>query len=330
VSRRRFLHGSLAVASLGLLAGCGRVPWPGRRRSGARRIGYLDAVTNTPALDALRDGLHALGYVEGQDLLIEHHDARGDPARLPSLAAELVEAPVDVIVVSNNSAAVAASRATSVVPIVAAGANVVAAGLVGSIARPEGNITGVTTNSVELVGKWIELLQEAVPVMTHLAAVLDRGGPPAQAFLPGVRRAAQSLRLDLRTYDLRSLDELSSVLSMVSAEGAEGVVMVSGGILAGGSDPRIGGEVLKLRLPAVAEQRPFAVNGGLLAHGIDTLALVWRSATFVDKILRGAKPADLPIELPTKFNIVVNLKAAYELGLTIPPSVLQQATEVIQ
>jgi putative ABC transport system substrate-binding protein len=328
--RRRFLQGWLGLVAIGLLAGCGSLPIPGQRPANARRIGYLDAATNTPALRALREGLRDLDYVDGQNILIDHRDAQGDLALLPELAAALVDSPVEAIVVTNNSAATAASHATSTIPIVAAGANVVAAGLVASIARPEGNITGVTTNSVELVGKWLEVLKEAVPRIARLAAVLDFRGPPAQAFLPEVQRAAQALHLELRSYDLRSLDDLGAVLSLASADGADGLVMVSGGVIAGGTDPRIGGEVLRARLPAVAEQRDFAVAGGLLAHGVDTLALVRRAASYVDKILKGAKPGDLPIELPTTFSLVVNLNTARNFGITVPQSVLLRATEVIQ
>ena len=271
-----------------------------------------------------------LGYVEEQNLLVEYRDAEGDQERLPAMAAELVGLPVEVIVAYNVFAIIAASRATSVIPIVATGANVVGAGLVANIARPEGNITGVATNTVETVGKWIELLKETVPTISRLAAVLDRSGPAAQANLEQVQRAAQSLQLQYTAYDLRDLDQLSAVLSTARADGADGLMLVSGGVLGGGGDPRIGGAVLKSRLPAVAEARPFAIAGGLLAHGSDTAALARRSASYVDKILKGARPADLPIELPTTFSVVVNLKTARELGITVPQSVLHRATEVVQ
>jgi putative ABC transport system substrate-binding protein len=328
--RRRILEGSLALASLGLLSGCGLVPLPGHRPAGPRRIGFLESGSNPVALEPFREGLRDLGYVEDRDVVIEVRDAELNPERLPALAAELVGLPVEILVVSNGIAAGPASQATTTIPIVAAGGNVVSTGLVTNMARPEGNITGVATNSFEAIGKWLELLKEAVPSISRLAAVQDQRGPAAEANLQQVRRAAQSLQLQLTTYDLRDLDQLSAALSMVKANGADGLVVVSGGVLGGGMNPRIGGEVLKSRLPAVAETRFFAVNGGLLAHGPNTVALARRSASYVDKILKGAKPADLPIELPTEFSIVVNVKAAQELGIAVPLSVLQRATEIIQ
>lgn len=328
-SRRQFLQGGLSVAGLSVLAGCRPLAMPGQPT--IRRVGYLDyAGIAAPAFDAWRLGMRELGYVEGQSLVIETRSAEGIVERLPALAAELVSLPVDVIVVTHNDAAVAASRATSSIPIVAAGANVVAAGLVTNIAHPGGNVTGVTTNSVEVVGKWIELLKETVPAMSHLAALIDLGGPPAQAFVPVVQRAAENLQLRLTQYDLRDLNQLAVVLATARADGVDGLVVVSGGVLAGGTDPRIGSEVLKASLPGVAERQAFAANGGLLAHGSDNNALGRRSAAYVDKILKGAQPGDLPIELPTTFDIIVNVKSAQELGIAIPQSILAQATEVIQ
>jgi len=281
-------------------------------------------------MESFRDSMRDLGYVEGQNLLIEYRDADGHLDRLPALAAELVDSGAEVIVARNNLTALAVSRATSSIPIVAAGADVVAAGLVTNIARPEGNLTGVTSNSTETVVKWIELLAETVPTISRLAVMLDPSGPATDANLQQVQRATQALQLQYATYDLRTLDHLSAVLATAGADGSDGLVVVPGGAIAGGSDPRIGDAVLKSRLPAIAQQRLFAVAGGLLAHGANTAALVRRSASYVDKILKGARPGDLPIELPTEFTIVVNLQTAQALGITIPPSVLQQATELIR
>jgi putative tryptophan/tyrosine transport system substrate-binding protein len=328
--RRRFLQGSLAVAGLSLCSGCGLVSLPGQRPAAVRRIGYLESGINANAFEPIREGLGDLGYVEGQNIVIEYRSAEGRLERLPALAAELVDLRVELIVARDTAPALAASRATSAIPIVAAGGNVVAAGLVTNIARPEGNITGVTTNSVETVGKWVELLKETVPTISRLAVMLDLSGSSSQAFLQQVEHAARTLQVQVTTYDLRDLDQLSAVLSMVKADGAEGLLVVSGGILVAGMDPRIGGEVLRSRLPAVAEARPFAANGGLLAHGTNIDTLARRSASYVDKILKGARPSDLPLELPTTFEIVVNLKTAQELGITIPQSVLQRATQLIQ
>ena len=199
-----------------------------------------------------------------------------------------------------------------------------------NIAHPEGTITGVANNTAETSVKWVELLKEIVPTLSRLAVLADPSDPGInKLLLPSVQRAAQTLQLQLTSYDLRDLDQLSAVLSTVKADGADGLV-VAGGVLGGGANPRIGAEVLKARLPAAAGTRAFAVNGGLLAHGTNNDALARRSASYVDKLLKGAKPGDLPIELPTAFDFVINLKTAQALGLTIPPSVLQQATETIQ
>ena len=330
-SRRRLLQGSLTLAGLGLLAGCGLVSLPGQRPTRLRRIGFLESGTGTPTVETLREALRELGYVEGQNLLIEYRTAEGHLELLPSLVAELVDLRVEIIVARENPAFLAASRVTSAIPIVASGGNVVLAGLVTNIARPEGNVTGVTSNSSGAAGKWIELLRERAPTISRLAAVLDRSGPWGRGVsLSEVQRAAQIFQLQLTLYDLRDLDQLSEILATVKGDGMDGLVVVSGGVLGGAANPRIGGEVLKSRLPAVAESRAFAANGGLLASGADPFAMARQAASYVDKLLKGARPGDLPIELPSRFNVVVNLRTARDLGITIPTSVLQQATEIIQ
>ena len=330
--RRHFVQNSLALAGLGMLVGCGLVHVPGPQPSSPRRIGFLESgpPLTPPTIESFREGLRDLGYVEGDRLLIEYRNADLNPERLPALAAELVGLPVEVIVVSNAPTALAASQATTTIPIVAAGGNVVAAGLVTRVAHPEGNLTGVTTNSVETIGKWVEWLKQMAPTTSHLAVVADLSNPAGQPFLEAVDHASQSLHLQQTAYDVRDLDRFAETLLGAKADGADGLVVVSGGVFRGGNDVRIGGGALTAHLPAVAEGRAFAVNGGLLAHGPNTPALARRSATFVDKLLKGAKPGDLPVELPTKFDIVVNLKTAQALGLTIPMSLLQQATEVLQ
>jgi putative ABC transport system substrate-binding protein len=285
---------------------------------------------HTATFDAFREGLRDLGYVEGQNIAIEYRDAAGDAERLPSLAADLVRLPVEAIVSNNVRALVAASQVTSAIPIVAAGGDIVGAGLVANLARPEGNITGVSTNSVATVGKWVELLTETARPLSRLGGIVDLSNVTSQAFLQQLQAAAEFLHLLLTTYDLRDLDQLSAVLTTARAAGADGLVVVSGGALGGATDPRVGGAVLQARVPAVAEAREFAVNGGLLAYGPNLLALAKRAATYVDKIIKGAKPGDLPVEQPTIFELVVSLKAAQVLGLTIPASVLKQATEIIQ
>lgn len=329
-SRRQVVRGSLGLAGLGVLSGCGRMPWQPQPR--VPRIGYLDsdARVTSRTFEAFREGLRDLGYVEGHDILVEYRDAEGKAERLPALAAELVALPAEVIVVPVPVAAQAASRATTSIPIVAAGGNVVTAGLVKNIARPESNITGVSTNSVETVSKWVELLKETVPTLARIAVARDPSGLSAPLFMEQVRRAADSLRLQSVAYDLGDLDHLPALLATATAGGADGLLLLPSPVLGAGNDPRIGDAVRRSRLPAIAEMRPFAVVGGLLAHGPNQQALSRRSASHVDKILKGAKPGDLPIELPTEFDIVVNLATAGALGIAIPQSVLQRATEVIQ
>jgi ABC-type uncharacterized transport system substrate-binding protein len=330
-SRRELLRVSAVLAGAGLLSGCGATTFLGGRPAGPRRIGVLDLGNNpAPTFEPFYDGLRDLGYEVGRDILIEYRDAQGDAARLRRLADELVGLQVEVIVARDSGAAVPAGEATQTIPIVVAGGNVIASGIVKSITRPEGNITGVSTNSVETVGKWIELLKETVPTIARLAVVKHPESVSNRASLPMLERAGMDLRVQLAAYDVRGFEDLPLVLSTAKADGADGVLMLSNMVFGPGNDPRIGSEVLKLRLPALAEGRSFAVNGGLLAHGTVPGVLARQSARFVDKILKGAKPADLPIELPTEFAIVVNLKTAQELRIAVPPAVLARATEVIQ
>jgi ABC-type uncharacterized transport system substrate-binding protein len=329
--RRDFLRVGVALAGLGLLAGCGMVPFGVQGPAGPRRIGFLDSGTNPGRFETFREGLRDLGYVEGQHVLIVRRDAERESDRLPAMAAELVALPVEVIVVTGSPAVAAASRATSTIPIVTAGTNVAGTGRVTNIARPEGNITGVATSASETFGKWVELLKETVPTISRLAAVQDRAGSSnAPGQIERVERAAQPLGLQVVLYAVPHLDRLAAVLATARAEGADGLMVLSGGVFGGGSDPRISGEALKAGLPAVAEQRAFAANGGLLAHGVGTEMLARRAAAYVDKILKGARPGELPIELPTTYEIVVNLRTAQALGITVPQSVLLRATEIIQ
>jgi putative ABC transport system substrate-binding protein len=215
---------------------------------------------------------------------------------------------------------------TSTLPIVTAGGDVVGPGLVTNIARPGGNITGVSTNATATYGKWVELLHDTVPTLSRLAAVVDF----ATSGLRWIEPAVHALQFRLASYDLRDLDRLPAVLATAKADGADAVVFVSGGVLGGGGNARIGAEVLKSGLPSIAESPMFPRNGGLMALGTNVPVLTRRSAVYVDKILKGAKPGDLPIDQATSFDLVVNLTSARTLGLSIPLSVLQQATEVIQ
>jgi putative tryptophan/tyrosine transport system substrate-binding protein len=327
-SRRRFISQGLTVGALGLVLGCGRWPLPGAGRGGLSRVGYLESGVNPAAYDAFREALLDLGYVEGEHVVLDRRDAARDFERLPSMAAELVSLSVDVIVVVGGPAIVAASQATSTIPIVTAGSNVITTGLVSNLARPEGNITGVASNAGETVVKWVELLKETVPGISYLAVVYDRASRATDTNLPAIR-AAESFGLHARAYDVPSLDQLPIVLATARADGANGVMVQSGGVFGGAQDSRIGQAIFASGLPAVGESRLFAVSGGLLAHGSGATWTVRRTANYVDRILRGARPGDLPIEVPTTFEIVVNQRAARALGIEVPSSVLLRATEII-
>jgi putative tryptophan/tyrosine transport system substrate-binding protein len=230
-SRRRVLRGACGLASL-LLAGCGtgwRLPFS---HPATRSIGYLDSDSSVTAgiFEGLREGLRELGYIEGQHLVFEVRDAAGDPARLPKLAAELAALPVELIVVPNPVAGLHASRASSL-PVVAAGGNIVGARLVASISRPEGTVTGVATNSAQLIGKWVELLVEAVPTVSVLAVIRDPGGAAVDEVMQQVQRASDTLKLRILAYDLNDLAHLPALLSTAKSDGANGLVLASGGAL---------------------------------------------------------------------------------------------------
>ena len=329
-SRRGFLRGSLALASLSLLSGCGMLPPQEQQPPRVRRIGYLDPLSESADTETFRQGLRELGYVEGHNLVVEYRFAEGNVERLPILAAELVGLQPELIVAGNSAAVAHLTRATSTIPIVVLAGNVVGAGLVTNIAHPEGNITGSTTNSVELVGKWVELLKEAVPTIWRLATLADPSSPVSGPHLREAERATRLLQLGFAPHELQNLDQLPAALSTIQAAGADGLLVLPGGVIRAGADPRLGGQALSSRIPAVSEVRDFAVNGGLLAYGPSRAALARGAAAYADKILKGARPGDLPIELPRQFDLVVNVKTAQALGLAIPHSILLQASEVIQ
>ena len=328
--RRSFLRGGLALTSLGLLAGCGIAPSVTHRPK-VRRIGFLySRSAGDPPIEGFRQGLRDLGYAEGRDIAIEFRFAEGQSERFPALAAELAEANVEVIVDRPADAARAAGQAAPSTPIVLAGGggDPVGTGLIAGFARPGGNITGVSTASVDHVAKWLELLQGAVPGLSRVATLSDPRTPITAAHLREVERAAGTLRLHLQSLDLGEPDDLAPAFSVMEQGRAEGLVLLPGG-RAGVQIPQIAGLAAAHGLPAIAEGREFAASGGLMAYGADEIALARRSAAFVDKVLKGTKPADLPMERPTVFEFVLNHRAARALGLTIPQSVLAQATEII-
>ena len=301
------------------------------------RIGYLSAqepATDSARAEAIRLTLRKLGYIEGQNLAIEYRYAEGKLDRLPELAAELVRLKVDLIVVAAAETAIrAAKNATKTIPIVMSGqgADPVEAGLIESLARPGGNVSGLTNLSRKLGGKRLELLKEAVPKLARVAVLYD----PA---IPGTTRevkedlpvAARALRLTVRSWEVRGTDDFERVFTALNKERPDGLYVPGGGQLMFANENRIAGLALKSRLPSMYGRREAVDAGGLMSYGADLADIYRRVAYYVDRILKGAKPADLPVEQPTKFELVFNLKTAKQIGLTIPQSLLYRADKVIK
>ena len=297
------------------------------------RIGYLtprSLTDSTYLLESLRQGLRELGYVEGQTIAIEYRFAEERPERLPALAAELVRLKVDVIVTGASPAPEAAKQATSAIPIVfAVAADPVATGLVASIARPGGNITGLANMATEVVGKQLELLKEVVPKVSRVAILWNPNNLGQSAVLRGAEGAARTLGLQLHIVQAHTPAEIDAAFAAMRSQHTGGVLVLRDGLFLA-QRTQVAALATKSRLPAIYGFRESAEAGGLMAYGANVPLMYRRAATYVDKILKGAKPADLPVEQPTKFDLVINLKAAKALGLTIPPSLLQRADEVIQ
>jgi putative ABC transport system substrate-binding protein len=279
--------------------------------------------------DAFLQGLHELGYVAGQTIVLEERWAEGKLTRLPDLAAELVQLPVDIIVAGNVSAARAASQATQRIPIVLAGGDAVGTALITNMARPGGNITGVATNAAELSGKWLELLKETVPAIARVAVLSYPDNPITRPALPELQVVASALRVQLQSLSVRDPGELEGAFGAMRRAQAEALVVLPAPVFSTHS-ARINELAARSRLPTIWEQREAVAEGSLLAYGPDIASLWWRAATYVDKILKGAAPGDLPVERPMTFKLVINLKTAQALGLTIPATLLVQADEVIQ
>jgi len=300
------------------------------------RLGYLSVGSGTSTylrpVEAFRQGLRELGWVEGQNIVIEYRWAEGRVDRLPGFAEELVRLKVDVIAASPTPAALAARNATRTIPIVGMSlTEPVAVGLVASLARPGGNVTGVTYGvDTDIFGKQLGLLKEAIPKVRRVAVLWNPGNSPAQPLImSSVKAAAQSLGLQLQLLEAREPGEFDGAFAAMARERA-GALLLPGDPMHFLHRARLADLALKGRLPSMSTQWQWVEAGGLMSYGPSLPDLYRRAATYVDKVLKGAKPADLPIEQPTKFELVINLKTAKALGLTIPPSLLQRADEVIQ
>jgi putative ABC transport system substrate-binding protein len=327
-ARRRFLRGSLALAGLGLVAGCGLVPPPAERPARLPRVGYLASGFGQEGAEAFRQGLEEHGYVEGRTIIVEWRDSEARADRMPELAAELVRLPVDVLVGDGSAPVRALKDATDTIPIVMAqSTDPVGLGLVASLARPGGNVTGQTNISRELIGKRLELFKAAVPGLARVGVLWNPGIADDRAY--EAEEAARTLGLDVRSLEARDPGALGAAFERASAERVDGLFLIDNPVLTLNA-PRVGELARRHRLPMNSGQRGPTAAGGLMAYGVDRPALYRRAAGYVDRILKGAEPAELPVEQPTRFELVINLKTARELGLTIPQSVLLQATEIIQ
>ena len=299
------------------------------------RIGFIDpGLPDTSLFEAFRQGLRDLGYVEGRNILIEFRTAQGKPERFPALAAELVALKVDVIVTGAGTlAARAAQQASSTLPIVAvAVGDPVTSRLVSSLARPGGNVTGLSVLTPELVGKCLEQLKLAVSSISRVAVLLQPGAVPERTqmdILSEAEVAARALGMHLQVVEARGAEDFDRAFSNMISGRADAMFVLSTPVFSA-ERRRLLELAAKNRLPAVYSYRVYVDAGGLMSYGPNVVDLSRRAATYVDKILKGVKPGDLPVEQPTKFELVINLKTAKDLGLTIPQSVIARADDVIQ
>jgi putative tryptophan/tyrosine transport system substrate-binding protein len=326
IQRRKFislLGGAVAAGPLAARAQPSGKP---------RRIGFLGVFSYAEyqrQVDALRTGLRQLGHEEGKNIVIDYRWADGRYDRLTELAAELVKLNVDVLVTHSTPGALAAKEVTATVPIVnAAVADPIAAGLAASLARPGGNLTGLTFFFAELCAKRIELIKEAIPTLTRLAILVNPANPSAPIALPDMQRTASALTVELVSIDVEVRDDLPAAIAAVAAKQASALVAIEDPLFISNAR-QIAAFALQNRLPMIGF-RPQAESGALMEYGVDNADLFYRSATFVDKILKGTPPAELPIERAVKFNLIINLKIAKTLGIELPTSLLLRANEVIE
>ena len=294
------------------------------------RIGYLSSSFASVRTEAFRQGLREIGYVEGKNITIEYRDAEGKIERYSDLASDLVSLKVDVIFTVGTPGAMAAKNATKTIPIVFTSVgDPVGIGLVASLARPGGNITGLSTLAPDLSGKALELLKETVPKLSHVAVVWNPDNPGKTSSLKETEVAARALRLQLQSLEVRGPNDIEPAFQAARRERA-GALIVLRDVVVSSQTKRIVELTLKNRLPAIYNDRGFVDAGGLMSYGPNIDDLFHRAGTYVGKILKGTKPADLPVEQPMKFEFIINLKTAKQIGLTIPPNVLVRADRVIR
>jgi ABC-type uncharacterized transport system substrate-binding protein len=298
------------------------------------RIGYLigsSSSASSARIPPFRQGLRELGYVEGKNIIIEWRFAEGKPDRLPALAAELVRLKVDVIVTAGPIPTRAAKEATITIPVVMAqDSDPVANGFVASLARPGGNITGLSTLRPDITGKQLELLKEIFPKLSRVSVFGTSTYPGNAQALREIESAAKAIEVQLQYLDVLDPKDIETAFRAASKGRADAVLMMVVGFVAGGHRTEVAALAAKSRLPTIYNVPEFVEAGGLMFYGANVNELHRRAATYVDKILKGAKPADLPVEQPKKFEFIVNLNAAKQISLTIPPGVLARADKVIK
>jgi putative ABC transport system substrate-binding protein len=329
VNRRTFVKGAVALAAAPLVA-------EAQQARRVYRIGFLVGIrtafnpTSNPTDQEFVEGLREHGYVVGQNLAIEFRSANSRPETMPALAAELVALRVDVMVTQATAPTLAAKQATSTIPIVMFGvADPVKVGIVSSLARPGGNVTGLAVNSEETAAKRIQLLQEAVPRLSRVAVLWNATLPSMALSFEEIERSAPALGVTIQSIRVTGSDDFDAAFAAIARSQAGGLIVLYGP-LRGTDHPRLVEFVTKQHLPSVFEAQIGVKEGGLIAFGAKFATLARRAADYVDKILRGARPADLPVEEPTLFDLTINLKTARALGLTIPPALLLRADQVIE
>jgi len=327
---RRSASGLIVTLALTLLL----APLASDRQAAAKvpLIGFLsvtDPAAAAAVLEPFRQGLHELGYVEGQTLVLAARWAAGTLDRLPALATELVHLPVDVLVAVGAPAAQAAQHATRTIPIVALMGDPVEMGLVASLAQPGGNLTGVSGQTAEVSGKLLELLKEAVPQASRVAVLWNAANPNKVLEWQETQRAAHALRVTLQSVEVRTPDDFERAFAALTGGRPDALITLMEGLTLA-HRRQIVDFTTQHRLPMMAENRVFVETGGLMSYGVMPRALYGHLAVYVDKILKGAKPANLPVEQPTKFELVLNLRTAQALGITFPPTLLVLADEVLR
>jgi putative ABC transport system substrate-binding protein len=330
-NRRQFVRVSVALAGFGLIAGCGTLPIPGQPTARSRRIGYLSASSppSSPFVDAFRQGLRELGWVEGQNIAIEYRFAER-PDQVSAMAADLVSFNVEVIVAGGSLGIRAARDATTTIPIVMANSDdAVGSGFVASLSRPGGTVTGLTQISPQLDGKRLDLLRQTIPGLSHLGVLWNPAHPATPLDFKEIEDAARILGLQVQSLEVQDPEAFEAAFQAATREHASALSVIRDPFMIS-HEKRVAELAVQHRLPTIFSTKNFVQAGGLMAYGPSLADLFRRAAAYVDKILNGAKPADLPVEQPNAFDLVINLKTAQALSLAIPQSVLAQATEVIQ